>query len=243
MKIELLYPEIAGLYGESGDYRFLELLFKDYTVLKTNLTQRPAFIDDDEVKLVFIGPSSEQNQEKIIKALLPFRDDIKKAIDRNIYIIATGNALEVFGNKIIRDDKEEIECLGITETIAKTDLLKRYSCLFLGDMNLLNDNKLEIIGFKTSFTESKYGKNDKPLLTVKRGRALNINEKYEGVRINNFISTYLIGTFLIMNPLLVRYILDDLGLKNLEIPFFDELKEAYFVRLEEFKNQNTYHNE
>lgn len=240
MKVELLYPEITGLYGECGDRMFLEQLFADEEVIRTQLTERPRFLDDEDVKLVFIGPSSESDQSKIIRRLMPLRDEVKQALERGVYVIATGNALEIFGDRIIADDGSVQNGLGITDTVTKTDLLKRYSGLFLGIFEESGRKPIEIIGFKTQFTMSK-AKRTAGLFRKIRGVGLNPGAPEEGIRYRNLFGTYLLGPFLIMNPLFVRYLLDVLGLPQKEIPYEKALMAAYENRLAEFKDEKTHH--
>ena len=44
MKIEILYPDIANLFGEIGHVEFITKLFNDTEVIRTHITERPRFL-------------------------------------------------------------------------------------------------------------------------------------------------------------------------------------------------------
>lgn len=234
MKIEILYPEICSLYGEEGSIMLLDKTFNKDEIYKTSLNEKPRFIDN-KVDIVFIGPSTERMQIKIIEKLSKYKKEIKEKIDDGQMIIGTGNALEIFSKKIIKDNKEEVKALGILDNIVEENYLyKRHNSFFLG-----NFEDIEIVGFKSQFTES-YPNNLDYLFEIKKGFPINKEAKGEGIKYKNFYGTYLIGGFLILNPLFLRYLLDKFNDKR-EIPYFKELMDAYKKRVEEFKNPKTYH--
>ena len=59
----------------------------------------------------------------------------------------------------------------------------------------------------------------------------------EGVRINNFMATYLLGPLLILNPPFAKYLLSLLG-ETGKLPYEDVAMEVYETRLSEFKDPN-----
>ena len=54
MKIEVLYPEVANLYGDSANIMYLKQILEDATFIETNLNNKPKFIDE-KIDLVYIG--------------------------------------------------------------------------------------------------------------------------------------------------------------------------------------------
>ena len=91
MKIEILYPEVANLYGESANVKYLKKCLPNATFIETSLNNKPEFISS-KIDLVYIGATSEFHQELIIEKLMPYKDDIKNKIEENQLILATGNS-------------------------------------------------------------------------------------------------------------------------------------------------------
>ena len=88
-----------------------------------------------------------------------------------------------------------MDCLKIFDTYAKRDMLNRYNALFLG-----NFGDMKIAGFKAQFSHSYGGENSDRLFERVKGAGLNPDDEGEGIRVNNFFGTYLIGPLLVMNP-------------------------------------------
>ena len=57
--------------------------------------------------------------------------------------------------------------------------------------------------------------------------------KVEGVKRNNFFGTYLLGPFLISNPLFTKELMKKLGVENPVLPYEADIMKAYEVRLAE----------
>lgn len=226
MKIEVLYPEVANL---CGDLQNIEYLAKccEAEVITTSLKTMPSFVNDD-VTLVYMGSTTEKGEELIRDALIPYKEDIKKRIDEGGLFLITGNALEIFGEKIVCDDGMSIPMLGIYDTYAKRQLMNRYNSLYLGQYE---DTK--IIGFKSQFGHS-YGDGTMPLFETIRGDGLNPEVKGEGIRINNYMATYVIGPLLIMNPEFNLKLQSMMGVKNPTLIHKSEIMDLYHTRLAEF---------
>ena len=54
---------------------------------ETTLNETPHFIEED-IDLIYLGSSTEKNQEIIISKLLPYKDRLKELIDKNKVILA-----------------------------------------------------------------------------------------------------------------------------------------------------------
>ena len=127
MKIEILYKEVCNLYGDYYNHIYLEKCFKNATIYETTLNETPHFIEED-IDLIYLGSSSEKQQELIINKLLPYKNRLKELIDKNKVILATGNAFEIFGKEIIDvSQNKTIPCLNIFDYYAKRTMEKRYN--------------------------------------------------------------------------------------------------------------------
>lgn len=221
MKIEILFSEIANLFGDMANVRYLEKCLPDATFIYTSLNDEPKFINED-VDLIYMGPMSENSQELVIKKLFKYRNKIKKAIEDNKKFLITGNAIEIFGKYIENEDGTKIEALGLYDIYAKRNMMARYNSIVIGSFN-----DLKIVGFKSSFTEI-YG-NAPKFLDIIRGYGNNKESLVEGIHDHNFIATTLLGPILITNPYFTKYILN----KD-SILFEEDLINAYNKRVEEF---------
>lgn len=234
LRVEVLYPEVCNLFGNTYNIKYLEQSVKDIEIINTSLNDEPTFVKEN-VDLVYMAPMTEKTQELVIEKLKPYTEIIKKQIQENKVFLMIGNALEVFGKYIENEDRSKIEGLGITNLYAKRDMMNRYNSLFLGELE--GKETIKIVGFMSQFAKS-YGDNSKNyLFKALRGPGLN-NTKFEGVRINNFMGTYVLGPILVFNPDFTKYLLKLLGVKNPKLAFEKEAFDAYNIRLKEFENPN-----
>ena len=228
MKIEILYSEIANLFGDMANVRYLEKSLPKAEFIYTSINDKPRFISE-KVNLVYMGPMSEHSQELVIDTLSKYTDEIKKAINDGVNFLVTGNAMEVFGKYIENEDGSRVEGLGIFDIYAKRDMMHRYNSIELGKFN-----ELEIVGFKSSFTEI-FGSTPE-FLKIERGYGNSKDSSVEGIKKNNFIATTLLGPILIINPYFTKYLFEQMGVKG-KLLYEDEMIKAYNKRLEEFKDE------
>lgn len=231
MKIEILYNELCNLFGDSANVSYLEKSLPKAKFIYTSINDKPSFISED-VSLVYMGPMTENTQELVINKLLPYKKEIEANIKKGTNFLVTGNAVEVFGKYIENEDGSRISGLGIFDIYAKRDMMHRYNVFVLGTFN-----SIEMVGFKSQFTQL-YGDESKYFIDVVRGTGFNQDSKHEGVKVNNFIGTYLLGPILILNPLFTHYLFDKMGCPDTKLVYEDEAMDAYKQRLIEFKDMN-----
>lgn len=237
MKIEVLFPEVCNLYGDLANIRYLKESFKDLEIINTKLTDEPYFVKHKPT-LIYMGTMTEHNQELVINVLSKYKKRIEELIKQNVYFLITGNALEIFGKEILCEDGKKIKCLNIYDTTAKRNMMNRFNSLYVGKYN-----ELDIVGFKSQFTHSYTTKKYTPLFNTIRSCGLNKETMDEGIRINNFMATYVIGPLLILNPYFTKQLASDLGIKNNKLAFEKEAIDAYQFRLEQYTdpNRNIYY--
>lgn len=236
MKIEVLFPEVCNLYGDLANIRYLKQSFKNIEIIETKLTDEPYFLKHTPT-LIYMGTMTEHNQELVIKALEPYKKRIQELIDKNVYFLITGNALEIFGKEIICDDGRKIKCLNIYETTAKRDMLHRFNSLYVGTYEDIN-----IVGFKSQFTHSYTTKKYTPLFKTIKSCGLNKETMDEGIKINNFMATYVIGPLLLLNPYFTKNLASKLGIKDTTLAFEEACIDAYQYRYEDYmQKKNIYY--
>ena len=55
MIIEMLYPELSNLYGDSANIKYLKDSFPEIEIIETNIGERPTFLNMGKVDLVYRG--------------------------------------------------------------------------------------------------------------------------------------------------------------------------------------------
>ena len=228
MKVEVLFPEFCNLYGDMYNMKYLKMCIPEAEFIETALDDVPAFTKED-VNMIYLGPMTENTQEKVIARLKPYKEKIEELIDKNVVFLFTGNAIEVLGQYIENEDGSKIEGLGIFDVYAKRDMFHRHNSYLIGKYE-----DIEVIGFKSQFT-MMYGDNTQtPFIEVEKGIGINKDSKIEGIKKNNFIGTYLIGPLLILNPLFTKKILEMLGVNN-EVALKEDTMSAYEARIRELR--------
>lgn len=224
---EILFPEICNLFGDTGNARFIKSCTEDY--IETSLNSVPAFVNED-VRLIYFGPLTENNQIRVMERLAPYRERISELIDNGTVFIATGNSYEIFGKSITDSDGSVTPCLDILDFSVTRDFFKRESGLILGSYK-----DIEIVGFKASFTNIYPGESAESFIKVTKGLTMNPESRCEGIVKNNFFGTSILGPLLILNPLFTKRIFSAAGISEEKIPFYSEMMDAYNIRLKEFK--------
>lgn len=228
MKIEILFPEFCNLFGDMYNMKYLKMCLPDAEFIETALDEKPKFVDED-VNLIYLGPMTEKTQEKVISKLKVYKPRIEELIEKNVVFLFTGNAIEVLGKYIENEDGSKIEGIGIFDVYAKRNMMSRHNSYMVGKYE-----DIEVVGFKSQFT-MMYGDNSSNcFLEVEKGIGINKESKYEGIKKNNFIGTYLIGPILILNPLFTKKVMEMLGVEK-EPALYNDTLEAYNVRLKELR--------
>lgn len=229
MKIEVLYPEICCLFGDKANMRYFEMCLPEAEFIRTPVSRMPLFLTEN-VDMVYFGSCSESNQEKILSRLKDHKARIEELIEKGVIFLMTGNSFEIMGNYIEKPDGEKIEGLGIVDFYAKRTIPKRNNSLFTGVFN-----NIEIVGYTSRFSHSYDIKQSDAFIDVIKGYGSFIDAKTEGIRKNNLYGTYLLGPFLIQNPLFTKYLMGELGVENPQLAFEEDIIKAYDVRVKEFK--------
>lgn len=197
MTILHLYYDLCNLYGESGNVlamkNYLEQLGIE-TIIKFATIQDA--INFDNVDIVYIGSSTEENQLMVLNHLKKYQKEIKDYINHDGFVLATGNAIELFGKTI--DNEKAINLFG-------------YDCktvpFRLVDEALFQNQNNFILGFTNRNRVLKH-KTESSLFKVIKGIGDEPNKEEEGVKFKNFYGTYLIGPLLVRNPYFLSEFMD-----------------------------------
>lgn len=235
MTIEVLYPEICCLFGDKANARYLAAALPDAEFVYTALNEEPRFVRED-VDMLYLASMSESSQQLVTDALAPHKARLAALIEAGCVMLATGNAFEIFGEKIVTETEAELPGLGLVPIYTRRHIPRRSNSLFLGAWG-----DTTIVGYTSRFAESTYLDGAEPLFTVEKGYGMNETEKREGVRKNNFFGTHLLGPLLIQNPGFTLALETLLGVEAPTLPWEAEVREAYDIRLAEFRRDISFY--
>lgn len=212
IKIAHLYYDLMNLYGENGNIRYLKRKLEEQEIdVTVHFLSMEDEIDYDKYDIYYIGTGSEENKIIVLKDMLKDKDSILKAIKDNKYFLVTGNALDMFGKVINRED-DKIEALGAFDYEVNEEEFR-----IVGEQ-LYSSNviKEKIVGFQNR-NSVLVNNSDNTLFDVIKGTGNKPNDSNEGIHENNFFGTYLLGPILVRNPYFTDYIIKkickDMGVK------------------------------
>ena len=202
MRIEVLFSEVCNLSGDYQNVEYLRQTLPNEEFIFTALTQEPAFAKE-RPDIVYMGTMTEAIQRRVVEKLMPLRDRIAELIDDGVVFLMTGNACEVFCQKIdYVTEGISVEGLGLFELTAKCDLFKRYNGKFMGEVD-----EITVIGFRSQFS-FLYGDNSACYFGKnKRSIGINPGTDLEGIRRKNFFGTNVQGPILPLNPLFCEHLI------------------------------------
>ena len=233
MKIEILFSKLCDLNGDSKNVDFLKRSLPQAEFIMTEVTDEKPYFAEHDVDMVCMGAMSEPSQKRVTGYLLPYKARIMELIDNNVVFLMTGNALEVFTERIDNVTmKDSYEGLGIFPLTTEIDLFKRYNGKVMGKVG-----DITLVGFKSQFSRVLGDAKDCCLFVAERGGGLDRVGSFEGVRKNNFMGTHMLGPLLVLNPLFTEYIMGLLGVEEPRCAFREEVMAAYEKRLSEFRNK------
>ena len=233
MKIEIMYPDLCCLYGDKGNTKFLMQCLPDAEFICTGLNEKPAFLDGD-VDLCCMYSMSEQSQEKILDRLMPYKAEIAAACkEGKTLFLLLGNALELFGQYIQREDGSKVTGLGVFETHTVRHAPNRFNTLIQARFE-----NTTLLGYTSRFADTFGITEDLAFCHVEIGSGSDPKTKLEGIRRDRVIGTYLLGPLLVANPDFSKWLLQQLGVENPALPYEDALYLAYETKRKEFQRSD-----
>lgn len=241
MNVEYLFPDISGIFGDYANVKIIEKSVSNANIYYTNINDIPKFISRDDIDLVYLGSMTERSQLLVIETLKKYIDEIRAKIEDGQNFLVTGNALDIFCNKIIdvgdfqfeEIGSPQVDCLGIFPIDIKRDMINRWSSLWVGDYE-----GLKLTGLKSQFTNVKYLKDVTPLFrTIRCANNSDINDTdKEGIKYKGFRATYCLGPLLVMNPMYLKTLIKEIGIEINNTFYEENYQKAYELRLEEYMN-------
>ena len=230
MKIEILYSDLCCLYGDKGNTKFLVQCLPEAEFIYTGLNEKPAFLEGD-VDLCCMYSMSEQSQEKILDRLMPYKADIAAACaDGKALFLLLGNAMELFGQYIQREDGSKVTGLGVFDTYTVRHAPNRFNTLIQAEFE-----NMTLLGYTSRFADTFGITEEDAFCHVQIGSGSDPKTKLEGIHSGRVIATYLLGPLLVANPDFSKWLLQQLGVEDPALPFEDALYLAYETKRKEFQ--------
>lgn len=234
MRIEIIFPEFGSYFGDSGNIRYLQACAPEAEFIITDNRSMPRFVTED-VDMIYIGSMSERKQEIAVERLLPYKERLLELIENGAIVLATGNAMELFG-ECINDGDKKIPMLGMFPFYSDRCIREiRHNSMFIGKYK-----DMKLVGYKSQFSSCK-GSFEHPFIRVIGGYGNNTDtpdDKNEGINYKNFFATYLLGPLLVLNPLFTKHLLRLMGHSG-DLAFEKEAMDAYNERVECLEDEST----
>ena len=221
IKILHLYYDLLNLYGENANVRALVKSLEEQSVKVT--VDFKSLEDDIKVNdydFIYVGSGSYESLELAKDNFKRLNKDIKKYIDDNKYILATGNSIELFDN-ILNYKSKRLDFRIVGEQVYKS---KEIDNLIIGFQN--RDSVI-------------YDVKEDNLFEVQEGTGYEPNINIEGIKRNNFYGTYLLGPILIRNPYLLAHLTKQL-LESKNIKYKEQKKGISYKAYEQFLENFVY---
>ena len=208
-----LYYDLLNLYGENANTRCIKhnLELNDIKV-NVDLKSINDKIDFEKYDLIYISMGSEDNLLLALSDLLKRKNDIKKYIESNKFLLLTGNAMDLFG-KYIEISNEKVNALSIfdyyTKNITESTFDNASTDRIVGE--IIGTTKLikeKIIGFQNRCDLNYNIKT--PLFKLDKKYSNDLENSNEGFTYKNVYATHIIGPLLIRNPYFADYLLKKL---------------------------------
>jgi hypothetical protein len=241
LTIEVLFPEIANLHGDSANISYLAQCRPDARIIHTSLTETPAFVTE-QVDLVHLGAMTEQGQLKAVERLRPHRDRIADLIEAGTAFLFTHNAFEVLGQRIRNEEMGyDVPGVGVLPLESTVRMTRRYNGKVMGVVAELGAER-PVLGYKSQFSMVTADESLPGFLTADRGIGRNPTTEIEGARIGGLLGTSLLGPLLVVNPHLTRNLLEALDPDSEPVLAHAELAiTAYEARLADFLDDRRWH--
>ena len=215
IKILHLYYDLMNLYGENANSKVLvKELEKQGLKVQVDFKSLEDDININDYDFIYIGSGSYESLLIAKEDIKKYEKDLKKYIDDNKFILATGNSLDLFEN-ILNFKSKHIDFRIVGEQVFTTKLIDKL-----------------VIGFQNRDTVI-YDVNEDYLFEVNKGTGYEPNINKEGIIKNNFYGTYLLGPILIRNPYFLEYLIKKL-LESKNIEYKEIEHNVSYTAYEEF---------
>ena len=162
-------------------------------------------MDLSQFNLIFLGGGADKEQISLIPDLLSRRENIRKAMDENTFILLICGGYQLFGQYYIAADGSKIDGLKFYDYYTDTGK-ERSRCI--GNIVIeakLDDLETKIVGFENHGGQTMNV--DHPLGKVLAGCGNSFGAGYEGFYDGKIMGTYIHGPLLPKNPEVADFVI------------------------------------
>lgn len=203
MSIQLLhlYPDLMNLYGEYANVaalrRSLERQGAEVVVRTGTLYED---IDFSGADFLYMGAGTESAQLTALEDLRRYETAVRAALERGAVVLATGNAMELFGRSITGPDGTEhagLDLFPFRTAVSDTERMQG-DCLAVGAAT--GQVAVGFVNRASQTTDVAH-----PLFRMEHGPGNSAAAAEDGVWEGSFYGTHLIGPLLMKNPHINAY--------------------------------------
>jgi CobQ-like glutamine amidotransferase family enzyme len=193
LKITHLYPKHMSLYGDRGNIVVLsqKAVSQGLEVEVQNCSVGQSI--QASVNVVFLGGGQDHDQEKIVKDLLPRKNQIKDLISEGTLFIGVCGGYQLLGEYYEDAAGNYLEGLNVLNF--QTKKAKNNEKRIIGNVKALSKDFGELVGFENHGGRTFLSSGLNPLATVLEGGGNNAEDKTEGV-FERLEKGYILGTYL-----------------------------------------------
>ncbi len=210
INLTYLYPDICNLHGDRGNIWAFEKIATELG-LSTDIVRIDHLseqIDFDNSDIILISPAELTHLGGVTKALCSQKNNLIEYIQKDKYFIVIGTTGAIFTSKVIRNDKSEMEGLGVIPGISK-ELSQPYGDDIIFECSI-NDTRYNVCGSQIQMIDIKLDHETKEFGNIKYGYGNNKSDS-EGYKERNFIFSNCLGPIFAKNPWLAENILRDIA--------------------------------
>lgn len=202
IRIVQLYPRDMNLYGDWGNTLALKkrLEWNGYTTEIIDYNTGDSFPDNPDI--IVGGGGQDSGQKHIQGDLVKLAPTLRKMADDGVPMLMICGMYQLFGNRFITKDGEEILGAGIfdAETHGGEERL-------IGNIIVHSDEFGDIVGYENHSGQTTLLHDTIPLGNVRMGAGNTSAGNTEGARYKNVIGTYLHGSLLPRNPKIADFLI------------------------------------
>lgn len=198
-----LYPDLLNMYSDIGNIISLQkrCLWRGIEI-KTKSVSLGDFFEADKFDLVYGGGGQDRYQSVLYADLLKKKNQIKKAAEKGIPILATCATYQLFGHYFLSKDKQKMPGISIFDAFTVGSDIRK-----IGNIVIKSDLFNTVVGFENHSGNTFIKGHTKPLGKVLTGFGNNGQDGFEGAVYNNVIGSYLHGPVLTKNPSLTDWLI------------------------------------
>ena len=204
-----LYYDLLNLYGENANTRCIKRAL-ELNKIKVNVDLKSIGdkIDFKKYDLIYIGSGSEEDLLLALDDIKTRKEELKKYIEEDKYLILTGNAMDLFGEYIETDKRTD--ALGIfkyqTKFINESIFENASTDRIVGEIKAKTKLiKQEIIGFQNRCDLNINIKT--PLFKINKKFSNDLENENEGFTYKNVYATHIIGPLEIHTLQIIYYLI------------------------------------